>query len=190
MNRKKKNIWDDIKSMGSGFTTPSGYFDALEDQLKESHEHLDEPVGNSTSKSTKVRQLEHTSVLDQIQRKHGFSVPKGYFEQNILMPEPNASPKVISLGGRNLRLLYMSIAASVLLFFGIQYMNKVQSPEQELVLQEEEIAGWIENDLITFSSNEIAEAYSDIELENAMYPEDEVYSYLNYMDIENLILEN
>ena len=83
-----------------------------------------------------------------------------------------------------------SIAASILLFFGIKYINPTQSEKSQLVFQDQEYINWIESDLVDLNSYEIAEAFNDIELNQVYYPEDEVDEYLNSVDIELLILEN
>ena len=69
-------------------------------------------------------------------------------------------------------------------------MNTNKNTNNQLHLQDREIANWIEADLIDFNSNEIAEAFSDIELENPLYSDEEVFNYLNDVDIENIIIEN
>jgi len=84
----------------------------------------------------------------------------------------------------------MSVAASILLFFGIQFMNKGQQNASQVIVQNEEIANWIAEDLVTFDTYEIAEAFSDVELEETLYADEAVYDYLDFIDIESLIIEN
>lgn len=179
-----------IKISGTGFTSPKGYFELLEDRIGKTFQDLENSETKDLDNKVKVQKLNDSPSLDQIERNHGFTVPKGYFDQVESKLTVDKNPKVISLDGRNLRVFYLSIAASILVFFGIQYMNNVQSDSGKLVLQDEEIANWIEADLVSFNSIEIAEAFSDVELEDPLYTDEEVYNYLNYIDIENLIIEN
>ena len=69
-------------------------------------------------------------------------------------------------------------------------MNTGQNTKNQLVFQDEEFINWIESDLTDLNSYEIAEVFNDMELEQSLYAEDDVFEYLNSVDIENLILEN
>ena len=189
MDREKKSILSKIKTSGTGFTAPKGYLESLDERLGKTFKDLENSNVKDLDKEMKTQKISDVTTLDKIDRKHGFIVPKGYFDQLESKLTKTKNPGIFSLNDRNNRLFYLSIAASILLFFGIQYMNTNKNNNQ-LLLQDQEIANWIEADLIHFNSNEIAEAFSDIELENPLYTDEEVFDYLNEIDIENIIIEN
>jgi len=190
MDRKKENILKQLKSSGAGFTVPKEYFENLDNQIDKPLETLsDTKEGNPEDKEYKTIQMS-LSALDQIKKHHGFKVPQGYFdsiEREIYRP---GKPKVITIKNQFIRILSLSIAASILLFFGIQYMNPSRNVNDQLVFEDVEIANWIESDLVHLNAYEIAEVFNEVELEPVLYGEDEVDEYLNYVDIESLILEN
>ena len=190
MDQEKKNILNEIKKSGTGFKAPEGYLESLEDRMGKTFRDLKNSEAKALDKEIKIDATDVFPSLNKIDRKHGFRVPKGYFDQLESELTKSKKTKIISLNDRNKRLFYLSIAASILLFFGIQYMNTTEITSEQLLLQDQEIANWIEADLIHFDSNEIAEAFSDVELQDAFYTDDEVFDYLNDIDIENLILEN
>jgi hypothetical protein len=188
MDQEKKNILNEIKKSGTGFNTPEGYLESLEDRMGKTFQDLKNSKAKELDKA--IEKTDDFPSLNKIDRKHGFSVPKGYFDQLESELTKSKNTKIISLNDRNKRLFYLSIAASILLFFGIQYMNTTEITSEQLLLQDQEIANWIEADLIHFDANEIAEAFSDVELEDPFYTDEEIFSYLNDIDIENLIIEN
>ncbi len=162
MDKNKENIWKQLKSSGPGFTVPNGYFKSSEDRIG----------------------------LGHIRKDHGFTVPEGYFEtiqSKITGPEKT---KVIPLQLKFIRMSSLSVAASILLIFGLYYFNSSENITDQLAFQDEEFIDWIESDLADPNSYEIAEAFNDVELEHVLFSEEEVGDYLNSVDIENLILEN
>lgn len=190
MDRERKSILSKIKTAGTGFTVPKGYLESLEDRFGKTFQDLENSNVKDLDKEMEIQKISDTTALDKIDRKHGFMVPKGYFDQLESKLTKTKHPKIIPPNDRHSRVFYLSIAASILLFFGIQYMNTNKNTNNQLHLQDREIANWIEADLIDFNSNEIAEAFSDIELENPLYSDEEVFNYLNDVDIENIIIEN
>lgn len=189
MKNKDKDIWDRLKEKDNPFSVPNGYFDALEDKLRIISEDISGNEDNDTTNLTKSS--EPDSILkDHKKIKSGFTVPDGYFDS--LEPEglEKKSNHVIALNSKISRIVSLSIAASILLFFGIQYNNGLNAVSNEFTLHEDEISDWVEMDLVSFNSYEIAEVFSDVELEEITYSEEELYDYLNEVDIENIILEN
>ena len=170
-----------LKNSDPGFVVPNDYFEGMEDRIDLSRTAIDlDPNQNQKSPFN----------LDEIGKEPGFSVPEGYFDKVEAKINRPDKTKVIRLKSNFTRLLSLSIAASILLFFGINYLNKQQITSDTLIFQDEEFVNWIESDLVDFNSYEIAEAFNDIEIEHTLYAEDEIGDYLNGVDIENLILEN
>jgi len=181
MEHPKKNILSTLKKSGPGFSHPEGYFDGLEDRFVEG------------LKNKEVQQSEESLIqgLEAIGKSHGFKVPDGYFAQdnlNIVVPR---SHKVISLVSKNIKKWGgLSIAASLLLFIGLRFFTSDNAQMELTELSNTDIENWIDADLISFSSYDIAEAYNDVNLENEMYSDEEIDVYIDNIDIENILLEN
>jgi len=187
MNKKHKDILNNSKLNASGFNTPDGYFENLESELFEKALSSEE---NDGSKSFKESRKKGKDELELNKKSQGFKVPKGYFEGVEAKLDKSILVKMQVPKVRRLRLISMSIAASILLFFGLKYMNIGDTSINPIVLQNDEIASWVDEDLVSFDTYEIAEAFGDIELEQTLYEDDAVSDYLDFMDIESLIIEN
>lgn len=83
----------------------------------------------------------------------------------------------------------MAAAASIFLFFGIKYLNTGQEQLQWSSLAHDEISLWIENDIGNMSSLDIAEAYSEVELEATIPEETDLDEYLQQLDLETILDE-
>ena len=189
MDRNKENILKQLKSSGPGFTVPKGYFKSLEEQIDHTISSFD-PNHKKNEGYINPNQKSHSSFnLDQIGKDPGFKVPEGYFDTIQSKTTQLEKTKVIPLNGKFIRILSLSIAASILLFFGLNYMNTRENIIDQMAFQDEEFINWIESDLADPNSYEIAEAFYDVELENVLFSDEEVDDYLNGVDIENLILE-
>ena len=189
MDRNKENILKQLKSSGPGFTVPKGYFKSLEEQIDHTINSFD-PNHKKNEGYINTNQKSHSSFnLDQIGKDPGFKVPEGYFDTIQSKTRQLEKTKVIPLNGKFIRILSLSIAASILLFFGLNYMNTRENIIDQMAFQDEEFINWIESDLADPNSYEIAEAFYDVELENVLFSDEEVDDYLNGVDIENLILE-
>lgn len=187
MKGKEKDILRKLKNTDQGFSVPDGYFDALDSKLGS----LGSTASKDASERTDSADLkDDRSLVNLKKRGTGFKTPQDYFESfepKVLTNEPG---KVVSLKNKTVRIISMAIAASVLLFFGIQYNYMTPSSSTQLSLQEEDISNWIEMDLVELNSYDIAEAFDDIELDEISYTDEELYQYLNDVDLENIILEN
>src|SRR5210317_1923754 len=67
--------------------------------------------------------------------KKGLNVPEGYFEDFEVKP-PRNRPDVR-------KLIWLSAAASILLFFGVKYMDTNQTTLDLADLEQEEMSSWI-----------------------------------------------
>lgn len=181
MEHPKKNILSTLKTSGAGFSHPEGYFDGLEDRFVDD---LKDKKANGSDASL-------AKGLESIGKSHGFTVPLGYFEQNkenLLVPKSN---KVISLVSVKVKKwVSLSVAASLLLFFGLRFLTSGDTQMELTELNDTDIENWIDADLISFSSYDIAEAFSDVNLESEIYSDEEIDVYMDNMDIENIWLEN
>lgn len=178
-DRDKDNILNKIKISGPGFTVPESYFNENDsDDLSIKVKHSEE--------------LENGSKLNSNSSKigTGFTVPKDYFKDFKVNTLEVKEPKVIPLKNNVIKMISFVAAASVILFFGINFMNSNQSVTEQMVIQDEEFAAWIESELADIDSYELAEAFNDIELDHDFYAEEDIDEYLNDIDIEDLILEN
>lgn len=151
----------------NSFKVPEDYFDTLEDKI----------IGNLES-STNIT---------------GFKVPKDYFNtlENKINSEVVNKTKVISLfNNTTIKIIGLSIAASILLFIGINNYNLNNQNLEINNLSLSELDNWMEEDLITFNTYEIAETFTENELNLVDIENDELTEYFDLVDVENLILEN
>ena len=190
MDRNKENILKQLKNSGPGFTVPKGYFESLESKIGHGINSLDANDKKRDLNASASQQQDSSFGLDQIGKDHGFTTPEGYFDTIQSKITGGEKTKVIPLQNNYIRILSLSIAASILLFFGLNYMNTGEDIKDQLVFQDEDFINWIESGLADPNSYEIAEAFNDVELEHVLFSEEEVGDYLNSVDIENLILEN
>ena len=162
-----------------GYASPQGYFDGLEDAVLK-----------------KIREEKANQSAASLTKKTGFSIPDNYLdtvEDKIASKvyEESKEVKVIDLKSIILkRIVPFVAAASVLLLIVVNYNSRTPSFE---TVASTDIEQWIENDLITLDTYEIADVYNDTELESSSLfteTEDDVLDYLNGTDIESLLIEN
>ncbi len=190
MDSQKKNILDEIKKSGAGFNEPKGYFEDMEDRFVVELSLDKAKKVQSKSAELMTRKLKPNN-LDVIGKAHGFTTPAGYFEEDTKHHIIPKTKKIISLNSRGLsKWLSLSIAASLLLLFGLGFYLSSNTNVKMAELNSDEIENWIDTDLVSFNSLEIAELFEDVELESDLYSDEEVVAYLDNLDIENIILDN
>lgn len=187
MDQNKKDILKHFKDSGHGFETPEGYFEELERQLEKKVNEKSSKLG-LVDKNKKRSQKETFTLPDSMDT--GFAVPDGYFEELDLDFPVENEKKIFKLKHPGLRILSLSIAASILLFFGIKTLNISDNSVNLNDFQNEDIATWIDSGLVEFDSYEIAEVFSDIELEESLINEEDLFLYFDEIDVENLMIEN
>ncbi|MDH5412794.1 MAG: hypothetical protein OEW87_01535 [Flavobacteriaceae bacterium] len=195
----RKSKLEHRKLKEKGFKAPDGYFDKVEDEIfaRLTTEKFPKKIGFSVP-SSYFKNVEN-SVLkklgkENIQTETGQKIPEAYFESiedRVFAKLKNEKPEVKVISFRSVllkRIIPFAAAASLLLFFILNSnrdtisLDNVASTEIEL---------WIENDLITLDTYEIADVYSDIELDNQDYfGDEEIIDYLDDMNLESIILEN
>lgn len=166
MKGNKKDIFDNLKTKGTGFSSPKDYF------------------GNFENNFFKTKTIAtHTS---------GFVSPNNYFEEFDDKVLTKLKPsKIIRLNNNALKISLM-VAATLLLFFSISNFNLDKHPLGMDDIELNEMENWLDNDLVSYNTYEISEIFSDVDLdiELANAEIDASLNYLDYTDIENLILEN
>ena len=199
----KKNSLDILKNQGHGFNVPKGYFDTIENDVfaKISTEKFPKKEGFAVAKDyfetfdNKVLK----AIASEKLKKTNFEIPKDYFETledkvfEKLQKEKVAEPKVIKLRTRILKVVApIAVAASLLLFFVFQYNTSDQNKMSIDSIASTEIENWINDDLISLDSYEIAEAYSDVSFVNdeTILESIELEDYLNGMDVESILLND
>ncbi len=197
-----------IKPTENSFKVPKGYFDTVEGAVfaKLSAEKLSEKEGFSTPDSyfdsvednvlEKIKKGESLQSTLPANKQTGFSIPENYLntiEDTVTAKLNDDTKQVKVIDFRTVllkRIVPFASAAAVLLLIYINYNTKKISFDN---VASTDIEQWIENDLITFDTYEIAEVYNDIELENSILfegDENELIEYLDGTDIESLLLEN
>ena len=128
------------------------------------------------------------------EEKSGFLIPENYLEtieDKVIAKISNDKRPVKVIDFKSIiinRVLPFAVAASLLLIIYINYNNKTTSFDS---IASTDIERWIEDDLVTFDTYEIAEVYRDTQIENQdIFAEDELEEYLNGMDVESLLYEN
>ena len=114
--------------------------------------------------------------------KKGMKVPEGYFEEFEVKP-PRNRPEVKNL-------IWLAAAASILLIFGLKYMDINQKTLDWNDLDQEEISSWIESDLVELNAYDIAEAYPEVELNVPNLSNEELNAYLNETELDQILYEN
>ena len=125
-------------------------------------------------------------------RRGGFRVPDGYFEGFEAKYETGGRRyKVLSLNLKpKTRIALVAAAASVLLILAVNLNQKEQTHAKWSALSQSEMSFWIENELVEVSAYDIAEVYSDVELEVPVATSSELTEYLSEIEIEQILLEN
>ena len=150
------------KNHKNKFKTPEGYFDSFNDRLME--------------------RIEEETY--EIPKSDGFAVPKGYFDSVYpkVSERMDNSPKVIALNTYK-KYFYVaaSIAAMVVLFFGIRGIQQPQLQFDDLA--NSEISNYFEDTDIGLSSYEIAQVVEfDTEeldaIENATLEDELILEYI------------
>ena len=196
----KNTILDILKNKGSGFKTPKGYFENLENDVfsKISTKGFPEKVGYSIPENyfETIENNVFTKIdANESNKQQKFDVPKDYFstiEDNVfkkIQEEDSRKPKVINLKSRLTKVFApIAIAASLLLLLTL-YTNKTDDTHSFDSLAITDVENWIENDYVALDSYEIAEAFSDIPFEEDFNEEDiEILDYINGTDIESSLL--
>jgi hypothetical protein len=193
----KNNSLDILKKQGSGFRTPEKYFENLEDEIlsKIAAGKFPKKEGFNLPASY-FEKIEDDVFLkldeDKITKSLKTEIPEGYFNTiedrvfNKLKKDNLIQPKVIDLRSKLIKVFTpLAIAASLLLFFIVNYNNNEYNIEN---VATSEIDTWIEEDLITLEAYQIAEVFSDVNLNEEIDSEDEeLLEYLNGTDIESIL---
>lgn len=159
-----KTNFNNIKK--TGFKTPDNYFDAVEDNIM-----------NAIKKENSLN----------ISKETGFITPEKYFDtiEDVIINkiEKKNTTKVITLFSKRNLIYASSIAAAILIMFGI-YLNKDNDILEEI--EYEIVENYILNQGI--SSYDIASLLTEEELSNINFEiMDEAF---NNEDIEDYLLEN
>lgn len=157
----------------NGFSTPENYFDGIEDSLSSA---LSE---NNFPKET------------------SFNVPTDYFanlENEILAKVTSKvkEVKVISLKQRVLQFIPVAVAASFLLFIGINTFSKENATINDIT--SEELSSWFDNNSENLNSEELAmvfepDDFDENELSDTTIDEINLEEYLNLIDSSSLLNE-
>lgn len=195
----KKSKLEHKKLKEKGFKAPDGYFDTVEDAIfaQLAEKKFPEKVG-FTVPPTYLEEVENNVLKklseEKIQKETGQKIPEAYFESiedRVFAKLKDEKPEVKVISFRSVllkRVIPFAAAASLLLFFILNSNRDTISLDN---VASTEIEKWIENDLITLDAYEIAEVYSDIELDNQDYfGDEEIIDYLDDMNVESIILEN
>lgn len=185
----------ELKKLKSAFGTPKDYFDSVEENSFNAL-FLDS-IGdkNEFDIPENYFDLVEPSVFEKIKFEDN-SIPKNYFDtvEDRVFEKISKETKILSIKKRVLKkVVPIAVAASILLVFTLQYFNN-QTYNEFATLDDEDIEYWIENGELNFNDTELAFLYEETEIEGVsvfdFYEEEEVFDYLNELDVESLILTN
>jgi hypothetical protein len=185
----------ELKKLKSGFDTPKDYLDSIEENIYSSI-FLDS-IGNKNSFEIPENyfDLVEPSVLEKIKNEDQ-SIPESYFStvEDRVFEKIRKKPLIISLHERVIKkLVPVAIAASILLIFTFQFLTDNENNDFASI-NGDDIEFWIINGDLNLNDTELAFLYEDTEMESVsifdFYEEEEVYDYLNELDVESLILTN
>ncbi len=190
MKNKKKNILNKWKKNNGGFNIPLNYFNEFEKNFQNS---------NSLKSSGYTIPENYFSKIEEVILKNttginvsGFNVPDKYFDElegNLIPQLPVKKTKIINFK-KSVIISSFAIAASLLLFFGLNNFFFDKNKYEIESIQIAEIENWIDEDLISFNAYEIDDTFNDVELVIENDYSDEIIDYLDYTDVENLIIED
>ena len=194
--KNKKKIFDDLNEKGTGFSVPASYLSNFDENFSK---HLNRRLSGFKTPRSYFNNVENSifeKVLESSKKKTGFSVPENYFkdiENRVHTKYENTKrPRVVDLfRNRYFRVLSISVAASLLLYLGITALSIQNNDYNYETLNVEEIEMWMDDDLISLSSYEIADAFEGVDLiAEDIYSDEDVIDYLEYENLDNVILEN
>lgn len=190
MNQDKKDMLGKLKKSGAGFNLPEGYFDSLEDKISAGMKP-DGPLEKIKEPQIFQKDAQQFEGLSEIGQKSGFKVPEGYFEKAELNLIGSSKKRTFSLSvKKDTKVIWYSVAASFLLFFAIKYVAVRPSDFDFSEINQSEIETWIDADLVSFNSYDVAEVFDDVNLDDYDFTDQEVENYIANEDIENIILQN
>ena len=185
----------ELKKLENGFSTPKNYFDSIEENVFSSI--VLDSIGkkNSFEIPDNYFSLVEPSVLEKIRREDDL-VPSSYFDsiEDRVFEKIKTEPKVVSFRKNIIqKIIPLAAAASIVLMITLQFFNANQNNDFASI-DVDDIEFWIENGDLNFSDSELAFLYEETEIETVsvfdFYEEDEVFEYLNELDVESLILTN
>lgn len=154
------------KKYQHGFKVPEGYFDELEDQISIAQKEASLP------------------------KETGYKVPSNYFENfedklltTLHSEENKATVKVIPLYQRNWFKVTTSIAACLLIAL---FVSLNQKDDITIELAENEVTNYLETDLASIDTDDIAQLLTETELEELDFDNEEVSN----TNLEEYLLEN
>jgi len=171
MKPNKKNIdLNLLKAKGTGFKVPNDYFDSFE-----------------------------SKVLSKVSS----DIPQGYFDSfenkvfKRLKEEATPLVKVISLKQRIIkRYVPMLAAASIVLFIGLNFYNNSQTVSFDSI-DTASVSSWLQNTNYDADDSYVlgelldADDISSLTASNESTIKDsQIIDYLNYSDLENIIINN
>jgi len=191
----------EISPSATGFSIPDGYFQSIEDAVfsKLKAESFSQSNNNSSFSIPSnyfetVEDIVITKLKAESIQEENSQIPDNYFDsvEPKVFEKIHRNSNLISLKNNVIKILIpFAVAASLLLIFILKTnASKVTFDS----LANDDIEQFIENDLISINTENIATAFPEIELTTDFIQEtisnDELLNYLNRENIEELLYEN
>ena len=112
-------------SRDTPYSIEDGYFEGLDQRM------MDLIKSHSDYQSPR-EELEHLSpLLGNLKKEMPFTVPEGYFENNVSIPEKAAPAKVVTLSSRKLfRYAVAAVVIGIVAVTGVLLINRNSNPEK------------------------------------------------------------
>ena len=156
--------WKLSDDIKTGFTVPENYFKGIEDDFS------------------------LNLIEEELPKNNVFEIPTTYFEEfdhHIIEKIKPKKGKIINL--KKIKLIPVAATIALIIFFGINFLLNNNSE-----LSSDEIVNWVDMNINTISSDDIAIAFTDINFDDinpyvTIKSEDIIESLINSDDIDFLI---
>lgn len=190
MEEKNKDILKSNTNKDPGFSLPENYFSDFE---KDFHMDVSKVKSGFKEPENYFKNVEER-IMSKVNNS-GFKIPENYFKEidETILNNYNKSkhPKVYNLvNSTKFKFIGLSIAASLLIFIGLNNTNSQNAQLEFETLEIAEIESWMDNDLLSYNTYDILDTFDDITLSNEeIFTSEVIYDYLVEENIGNLLNE-
>ncbi|CAM1333653.1 hypothetical protein [Tenacibaculum aestuariivivum] len=167
-------------------------------ELKNSINFINKKIGTETKFSTPKNYFNEveksiSSFVNtcNLPKKNNFETPDNYFNsvEKIIL-EKTKQIKTISLYKNVLQLIPIAVAASVLLFIGLSYINQAKNNYYLNDITQADVLYWYENGYGVTNNDELATVLNDIDFDENILSsinKENMKDYLNTIDDDSLL---
>ncbi len=193
--KDQKNILNDLRSKGTGFSIPDDYLDHFDVEIP-AKENNSLPERNGFKLPEGYLNQFEKKILERIAtgipKETGFGVPAGYFNDFEIKTKETHKNKIIDLYEKYRKsFIALAVAASILLIFSIYPFLNTSNSMDLSSLNENDIETWLILSSDEFYNTEMDDAIDDEVLYAAdMISEEDISDYLMQTDLERWLPDN